>query len=364
MYPETRTDDLHPVVAVPVRNEERRLPRLLVALDRQSGRSASPPLDVVLVLNNCSDASLDVAKGFAATLSNLRLRIIDVVLPCERSHVGFARRMAMDRALALCRTAGQGVILTTDADAVPEDGWVEANLRAISRGADMAGGKLVGNREEEAQLGPGFAARAAAMLGYADLCDRLAAVLDPLSHDPWPRHSDHTGGSLAIRADVYDAVGGLPPLPQREDLALVSKVRARGGKLVHPLDIKVEVSARLVGRAPGGMADCLKQWVREEAEGKPLLVETPARVEARLLRRQGLRFLAELKGGERDAAASRLGLRAEDLFDERGEARSGAALVEHHAPDEPDAPATSPVAAASARIARMIADRMESTHAA
>ena len=38
-----------------------------------------------------------------------------------------------------------GVILTTDADAMPSDGWIEANLKAITGGADVVGGRIRGS---------------------------------------------------------------------------------------------------------------------------------------------------------------------------------------------------------------------------
>ena len=113
--------------------------------------------------------------------------------------------------------APAGVILTTDADASPADSWVEANLRALAVGVDIVGGYIVGDPDEEARLGPGFLHRARLHARYGELRDELAALIDPLDHDPWPRHHDHTGGSLAVRSSVYRAVGGMDAVPFRED---------------------------------------------------------------------------------------------------------------------------------------------------
>ena len=279
-------------MAVPARNEEALLPRLIAALGQQTVLDRlEMPLDVVVVLNNTTDKSLSVAKSAAAQNPRLRVTIEDVSYPADRSHVGSARRHAMD----LARDAApDGVILTTDADAVPSGAWVEANLRAIAKGADIVGGHVLGDAVEEALLGPGFQRRAALYALYGQLRDELATLIDPLAHDPWPRHHDHTGASLAVRSSVYRQVGGMDALPFREDLAFVSKVRAAGFRLVHPLDVLVTVSARTQGRAKGGMAECLSTWVRQEAEGVPVLFECPALVEQRLHRRRALRDLAEL----------------------------------------------------------------------
>jgi hypothetical protein len=45
----------------------------------------------------------------------------------------------------------------------------------------------------------------------------------------------------------------------------------------------VQVSARLQGRAKGGMADCIRSWVKAEANGLPHRVEDPVFALQRLL---------------------------------------------------------------------------------
>lgn len=357
-----RNSPLFPIVAVPAKNEEERLPHLLEALAGQSWcRTAAQPLVVVAVLNNCSDGTKDAALQVAREASTLTVELIEVDLPPEQAHVGTARHMAMSRALELC-LGHDGVILSTDADAVPDGNWIEANLKAIAAGADAVGGLLYGNKQEESRLGSGFQARAAAVAVYGTLCDHLASLIDPLPYDPWPRHRDHTGASLAVRADLYRAVGGLPALPRREDLALVSKIQAADGRLVHPLDVRVEVSARLTGRAQGGMADCLKAWLRAEAEGSPVLVEDPARLKQRLMRKRAIRDLGRLPTLERTLAAQRLGI-SEHIVGNEDEPLSVGALIEHFAPDEPDAPATMEAKKAIDQIRGMIAELEEAAHA-
>jgi GT2 family glycosyltransferase len=240
-----------PIVAIPARNEEALLPRLMGALSRQTVLASFPkPLDVVIVLNNTDDRSSEAATWAAARLPRLCLTLKDVHFPPSQAHVGFARKLAMDLASVMIDN-GAGVILCTDADSVPNDTWIEANLRAIEAGADLVGGRIVGDLEEEALLGPHFQRRARFYARYADLCDQLASLIDPLDYDPWPRHHDHTGASLAVRNDVYQRIGGLDPLPFREDLGFVAKAQASGYRLCHPQDVEVMVSARTVGRASG-----------------------------------------------------------------------------------------------------------------
>jgi hypothetical protein len=280
--------DRKPIVAVPVRDEAERLPALINALACQTWILRTRQiLPVVLVLNNCRDDTTGVLKASAAQQPLLAIAVVDIDFPPDSAHVGSARRLAMEEALR--RVGPNSILLTTDADAVPAPNWIDANLAAIENGADLVGGYIMGDHHEEALLGPGFLRRSTRHLHYAWLVDQLSALVDPMPHDPWPRHSDHTGASLAVRGEVYQAVGGLPPLPFGEDVAFVNAVCRAGYRLRHPLDVQVVVSARLQGRATGGMADCLKGWVDAAAQGLPHLVEDPLRVAARLRRRRVMR---------------------------------------------------------------------------
>lgn len=276
---------IEPIVCVPAKNEAERLPCLMQALHRQTWLNAyKKPLRTVLVLNNCNDESYAVATRVAQGLPRLALHIVEVKFPPPNAHVGSARGLAMDTALALAPK--NSALLSTDADAIPHDDWVEANIRAIADGADLVGGHIVGNKQEEALLGPGFVRRAMQHLYYASLVDRLTSLFNPSPHDPWPRHFDHTGASLAVRSEVYAAVGGMPALPFREDVAFVESVCRAGYRLRHPLDVQVTVSARLDGRAAGGMSDCLKSWLAAEKDGLPHLVEDPRATIFRLRNRR------------------------------------------------------------------------------
>ncbi len=347
---------LYPIVAVPARNEEERLPSLIRALGDQTWLAVrGRHLRVVIVLNNCDDASEKAARTEATYHPNLLLDLVKVDFPAEQAHVGSARRLAMERAWQISSEPMRSVLLTTDADSAPIPTWIDANLRAIEAGADIVGGRIAGNEAEEASLGAGFLRRASREARYADLIDRLATVIDPLPYDPWPRHSDHTGASLAVRADVYAAVGGMPALPFREDLAFVSRVRGSGYRLRHSLDVRVRVSARLDGRASGGMADCIKGWVDAEKKGSPHLVESPTSVAARLRRRRKFRHLeaSSLIKLFETAADVSLASKPQSISALRG---CTPTLIELAAPEEPDAPCTVPVAAAIGQIERIISD--------
>jgi glycosyltransferase involved in cell wall biosynthesis len=176
----------YPIIAIPARNEEDRLPALLRSLRDQTWFAVrGRRLNVVVVLNNCDDTSAKVAIREAAFHPNLFLDLIKIDFPAQEAHVGSARRLAMDRAWQRAADPMRSVLLTTDADAIPAPTWIEANLRAVDAGADLVGGQIVGDEAEEASLGSRFLQRAARHLHYAGLVDRLSALIDPLPYDPW-----------------------------------------------------------------------------------------------------------------------------------------------------------------------------------
>jgi glycosyltransferase involved in cell wall biosynthesis len=124
------------VVAIPVRNEEERLPACLRALARQLDRSGQPipprAVRIVLFANNCTDQSASLARKLGGDLS-LDVRVFEARLPPAATDAGNARRAAMDVAEAWLVAGGEwdGVILTTDADSQVAPDWIAENLAAF-----------------------------------------------------------------------------------------------------------------------------------------------------------------------------------------------------------------------------------------
>lgn len=355
-----------PRVAVPARNEATRLKRLFTSLSNQSWQSSTGrQLPLVIALNNCDDGSRQVLDDLVPRFPELDVMIADVSFVPPAAHVGSARRLAMEMALqGAAADDTRTVLMTTDADADPAPNWVAANLAAIEAGADVVGGAIVADREEEERLGPGFRKRAALHKTYMELADRLAGLIDPLPWDPMPRHYDHLGGSIAVKASAYKAVGGMRALPFREDIDLIDRLRAAGARLRHDPAVRVMVSARLVGRARSGMADCIRNWLMEEVEGRPHLVEDPMRIEERLIRRSAIRNADLQSAHGREELAHRLDIASRKLLTLTGRPASAEMLIQRFAPDDLDAPATVPVNVAIALIKQRIAALEGKVHAA
>jgi glycosyltransferase involved in cell wall biosynthesis len=259
-----RHDESHRiVVAIPVRNEQDYIGPCLAALARQS----VPPSDILLLLNNCTDQSLNICQRWQADLPSLR--IIERHLDGHLSTAGEARRLALEMALEL---AGDGLLLTTDADGMVPHDWVADNLREIAQGADAVCGKAAMTPEDAQSLPPHLHADHLREEICLAALDALENAINPAPHDPWPRHQQQSGASIAVTAAALRRAGGPPHVSHGEDRALIAKLRATDARIRHA-DISVTVSGRLQGRAAGGMAETISRrlhtpdvWADERIE--------------------------------------------------------------------------------------------------
>ena len=326
------------VVCVPARNEAVALPRLVAALARQELCRDGGRLRLVVAANNCTDGTVPVLRGLATRYPALRLHVLELSLPPETAHVGVARARAMAGGAAWLREEGveDGILLGTDADTRPPPHWVAANLAALA-GADCVGGRIVIEDSGE-NPAPGWLRMMRERVdAYWSAVRELAHAIDPLPHDPPPRHGDHTGASLALLVRWYEAAGGVPPLPVGEDNALVAAVERAGGRLRHAPDVWVEVSARQEGRASGGMAGEMRRWRLLAESGSPHLLPGAGFWRRAFGRRRILRGAFYRGSWAEDAA--RLGLSGEVLARLALESPNDIAFVARAEPLLPPLPA-------------------------
>jgi Glycosyl transferase family 2 len=257
------------VVAIPVRNEVDRIESCVGALAEQS----EPPATVVLLFNNCDDGSEAAAKKLARH-SPFSLEMISVRLAPKQANAGTARRLAMHRASKIA--GSQGVLLTTDADAVVDHDWVARNIAALNDGADAVCGRIVVDPVEALAIPAHLHADDLLERELLDLLDEITSALDPDPHDPRPRHGEASGASLAISTEIFRRVGGVPKVPSGEDRALVHALMLMDARVRHDSEIEVVVSGRLEGRAPGGMADTIRRRMLQQDEYADDLVEPAA----------------------------------------------------------------------------------------
>ncbi|MGB3543345.1 glycosyltransferase, partial [Rubrivirga sp.] len=138
------SDGLQATVVVPARNEEASLPALVAALEdvRRPGSWGRDALEVLVLLNNCTDGSERVARELATSRTWLRVAHVD--LPAEHAHVGRARQILFDTAAARLLEVGRpdGLILSTDADSRPARDWLAETVLEVEAGADAVFGRI------------------------------------------------------------------------------------------------------------------------------------------------------------------------------------------------------------------------------
>ena len=292
-------------VVVPVRNEAQALSKTLASLASQvdlSGNVLDPDCyEVLLLANNCTDDTAEAARCFARRAPRLSLHVAEISLPPSCAHVGTARKLLMDQAcrrLLGCRQ-GRGIIASTDGDTRVAPDWIAQMLWETADGADAVGGRI----RVERQRGEDRDARLYSLrdTAYQRGLAKLEHLLDPDPADPWPRHHQFFGGSLGVTAEAYSAVGGLPPLPCLEDVALEDALKRVDARIRHSPLVRVTTSPRQLGRTPLGLSSQLREWGRMGRLGQAHWVQQPAAVAARLQAKQRLRRAK--RTGQADLAA-------------------------------------------------------------
>jgi Glycosyl transferase family 2 len=284
-------------IVVPARDESVRIEKCLSALVRQVDRDGRPfdlaKYEVIVLANNCHDETAARARGFGGRHPRLILHVVEINFPPERSYVGCARKLLMDEACRRLFLLGRpdGVIVSTDADSFVDPGWIAGIMREVDAGADAVGGRIVADREERSLLHPSVELTYLRQVAYDFLLAELEDLIDPDPFDPFPRHCNHIGASLAVTAGLYAQIGGLPNVLEDEDKALYQAILRSGARFRHSLDVRVTTSARLDGRVEHGFSAGLRHFGSLGQRSRPLLVESVSASEIRFRARRAVREL-------------------------------------------------------------------------
>lgn len=232
-------------VVVPARNEEKLLgaclESVLVAADALPGRIRTR---VAVVLDDCTDGSLGVARSFGS-----RVRIVQASF----ANVGRARAAGVEELLDSSVARRRHWIASTDADSVVPRTWLRQHRKAADAGALLALGNVLPRA--------------------TDLDEAVLQAWREAHRQP-ERHV--YGANLGVRVDAYLLAGGFPPLSSGEDEALVTAVEALDPGLLPVLGVvgeappplvldldgaPVDTSGRTDGRTTGGFAGFLRRLV-------------------------------------------------------------------------------------------------------
>lgn len=282
-------------VVIPVRNEAENIQATLLALTNQVDLTGKPLnkncYEIIVLANNCTDNSVEIIRHFARNHPSIRLHLVEKTIQSDRAHVGWARKLLMDEAYRRFQLLGydRGIIASTDGDTRVTSTWIAATLAEIEAGADAVGGRIITDSTERNKLDQTTKLSFLRCLRYDYLTSQLEAAIDP-SFDSLPRHHCHYGASFALTAQIYERVGGLPPLPSSEDVALYNALMRVDARFRHSPAVRVITSARAIGRAKAGLADRLSE-LKIMGKQQCLWVESALTIETRFHLRRQLRYL-------------------------------------------------------------------------
>ncbi len=287
--------DCRVCVVAPVRNEAEGIGATIRSFAQQvdsEGRSLDPnSYEVLILANNCTDDTAAVGRAIARLHPKLNLHIIEVSLPDAIAHVGTARRLVMNEAYRRLSLVGieNRIIASTDGDTEVSSKFVNSLISEFDKGVDAVGGRILTRRKTDAELTADTSLYFLRHLAHQHFIAQIEAFLDPQPHDCWPRHFQYYGANMSVLASVYGQVGGLPPTPQEEDVALHCLLKEADAKIRYSPHVQVITSARQVGRATGGLAELLDRLTKTSNQKQAVLVESPTLTEARILVREQLR---------------------------------------------------------------------------
>ena len=225
-------------VILPANNEEALLPACLEAL-AASAADSPLPVELVVVLDACTDASADVVAEFRARRAD---RLAVHVLHRRLRNVGRAR--AAGAALLTERYPDRLLwIATTDSDSTVPVNWLSVQLAHARDGAAAVVGTIT-------------------VREWHDRSPDVGRYADALYNAGEHRHIH--GANLAFSAAAYRRAGGFAPLACHEDVNLVRAMVTAGEQVVWATDLTVTTSARRDGRTGAGFAgylDALEQAI-------------------------------------------------------------------------------------------------------
>lgn len=261
-------------VIVPAQDEAQNIKKTLDALRLQTddqGTFLNPQLyEVLLLVNNSCDQTFEIVKFYQQQFPAFPLHLANVQLPPEKANIGFVRRLLMDEAYQrLClNTDNEGIIASTDGDTQVDCCWIFHIMKEISNGCHAVGGRILTHKNKS--ISRLFHLRDVA---YRSLLAQAEAILDPEEHDPWPRHYQYFGASMAVTCAIYQQVGRLPQVPFLEDSAFHQALQRMDVRIRKTPAVKVYTSTRMNGRVEIGFSEQLKKWSVYDEHGYKQEVE-------------------------------------------------------------------------------------------
>jgi glycosyltransferase involved in cell wall biosynthesis len=223
-------------IVVPLFNEAAGIGPTLAALAAQRDRNFT----LLLVDNGSTDGSADVVRRVLSTSSIRSWQLIHE----PQKGTGAAADTGFRYAIG----AGATHIGRTDADCLPDLGWITAIRAGFASGAELIAGEI-GPRRDEGPLRFGETTLLRLVVAGAAWFGRVR----PGNRDPryLTGYVMAPGNNLAITADLYVRCGGFPRTSieeAHEDRALVNAARFITPNIAHRNDMRVLNSLRRLRR--------------------------------------------------------------------------------------------------------------------
>ncbi|MGB7392841.1 MAG: glycosyltransferase [Pricia sp.] len=247
------------IVTIPAKNEEDGIYKSLRSLALQTdlyGKKVAPGLYHILVLcHDCSDGTMDECMDFSIEHPDIGISVLEVRDPVV-NNVGAVRRIGMQIAQSKIPDS-RGFIAMTDADTIVHPKWISNLLGYLNSDYDLICGKILTKGEP---LDRTVEQVLAMKKTYNTYRLELENTLAPIPWDVFPKHCDNSGPNMAVRADVYEEVGGMHPLGFCEDINFYDTVIWQGHKVRHCPMTVVTTSTRTLARTPWGFGAEIGLW--------------------------------------------------------------------------------------------------------
>ncbi|MEU9129295.1 glycosyltransferase family A protein [Kitasatospora sp. NPDC048540] len=234
-------------VVVPAYQEETRIEGALRALAAQRDLGFT----LLVVDNGSTDRTVELVRAFAGRAPFP----VEVLVEPEKG-VGCAVDTGFRHAIA----RGATLLARTDADCLPQPGWTAAARAGMLACGGLVCGHITARHDEHGPVGRA-AFRVLVTLGAAFGRIRPA---HRRRHGYLVPYRMHAGNNMAVTAELYRAVGGMPRRPSPTDRAFINRVRRRTTAIVHRRDMVVQNSTRRI-RAYGVLGTA--RWYLERGAG-------------------------------------------------------------------------------------------------
>lgn len=308
-------------VIVPAKNEAEFISSTLDALRLQCDEAGNPVsydvYEVLVLANNCSDDTYEICKNYQIKYPRFRMYVQNMEIPQPVAHIGTVRRLLMDAAYhRLVSVAGErGIIVSTDADSEVDPYWVHHIIQEMDKGVDVVGGRIL--PRDTPALSRMHHLRD---VTYRFLRSKLEAELDPCASNPWPRHFQCYGPSLAVTCEMYDRAGKLPMIPYLEDEEFRKALKRVDARIRHSPKVRIYTSSRLQGRVGFGFSVQLQEWSNMSLKEEQQCVESLEAVTFQLNLKNEMRRLWSAVKEDREvimelkSIAFKIQMNAEELF--------------------------------------------------